>query len=171
MSNPSLRVAREEDLPRLVDIYNEVILEGGFTADLRPYTIAQRRPWFNDHLIPPFQIHLVIEDDLVLGYFYLSPWRDGRAAMRQVAEVSYYLTSSARGRGVGRFMLQQAQLIAKNAGIRHLLAVLLDINTGSRSLLEKEGFSQAGHLPDIANLGETHCGQFIMLKDLKKVEQ
>ncbi len=160
------RPATEADLPILTEIYNDIISEGGFSADLSPYSLAQRQVWFVAHQQAPFIIHVVEIEGLVLGYFYFSPWRSGRAAMRQVAEISYYLAKESRGKGLGRFMLEQAQQIARAADLRYLLAILLDTNIGSRTLLEKSGFTMAGHLPKIADLGEQRCGQLIMLKEL-----
>jgi L-amino acid N-acyltransferase YncA len=167
MTETTHRPATEADLPILTKIYNDIISEGGFSADLSPYNLDQRRIWFDAHQQAPFIIHVVELESLVLGYFYFSPWRSGRAAMRQVAEVSYYLAKESRGKGLGRFMLEQAQQIARAADLRYLLAILLDTNTGSRSLLEKGGFTLAGHLPDIADMGEQRCGQLIMLKNLE----
>ena len=160
------RLATAADLPRLVDIYNQVIAEGGFTADLHPYTLEQRQDWFNTHQQTPFLLYVVETNRQLQGYFYFSPWRSGRAAMHQVAEVSYYLAREARGQGLGRFMLEQAQQLAESLGLRYLLAILLETNSGSRSLLEKSGFSLVGQLPEIADLGERRCGQLIMYKKL-----
>ncbi|PLY11711.1 MAG: N-acetyltransferase [Desulfuromonas sp.] len=168
MSEVRHRLAMANDLPRLLEIYNRVIEEGGFTADLEPYTLAQRQVWFDEHRHAPFQIYVVEVDTEVLGYFYLSPWRGGRKALRSVAEVSYYLAAEARGKGLGRYMLQQAEVIALASGIRSLLAILLECNLASRTLLEKGDFTLAGILPDVADLGERNCGQLIMFKQLGK---
>ena len=167
MANPTYRQAAKADLPELLAIYNAIIAEGGFTADLTPYSLEQRQSWYEDHRQPPFLIYIVEVQKQIQGYFYFSPWRSGRAAMRQVAEVSYYLNQKARGHGLGRFMLEQAQLIAQEAGLGYLLAILLETNLGSRTLLEKSGFNLAGHLPEIADLGDRRCGQLIMYKKLR----
>ena len=166
MINATHRPATKAYLPKLVTLYNAIISEGGFSADLTPYTLEQRQPWFNDHQCAPFQIHVVEINQQIQGYFYFSAWRNGRAAMHQVAEISYYLAKEARGKGLGRFILQQAQLIAGDTGLRYLLAILLETNFGSRTLLEKSGFTLAGKLPEIADLGDRRCGQLIMYKKL-----
>ncbi len=171
MSNATHRPATKADQPKLVALYNAIIAEGGFSADLSPYSLAQRQPWFNEHQSAPFQIHVVEIDQQILGYFYFSTWRGGRAALSQVAEVSYYLSKQARGKGLGHFMLEQAERIAQDSGLRYLLAILLETNTASRSLLEKSGFSLAGLLPEIADLGERRCGQLIMYKKLQRIEE
>lgn len=167
LNEPRHRLARAEDLPRLVEIYNRVIEEGGFTGDLEPYSVEERRAWFDAHQHAPFQIHVVELGPEVVGYFYFSPWRNGRAAFRRVAEVSYYLDEKVRGRGIGRYLLGEAQRIARESGIRDLLAILLEVNTGSRVLLEKHGFAQVGELPQIAELADLRSSQLIMHKHLE----
>lgn len=162
------RPAIKADLPHLLAIYNDIIAEGGFSADLTPYSLEQRQGWFSAHQQSPFLIYVVEMNNQIMGYFYFSPWRSGRAAMRQVAEISYYLAKESRGKGLGRFILEQAQQLARAADLRYLLAILLDTNIGSRTLLEKGGFIQAGLLPEIADLGEQRCGQLIMYKKLSE---
>lgn len=161
------RHAQARDLPRLTEIYNQVIAEGGLTADLEPYTVNERHRWFESHQQAPFLIYILEDSSRIFGYFYFSAWRSGRAAMSEVAEVSYYLAADARGQGVGRLMLAEAQQIAIKSGLKYLLAILLESNLGSRSLLEKGGFKLAGQLPEIADLGQKRCGQLIMYKKLE----
>lgn len=168
MSEVNQRLATAADLPRLVEIYNQAILEGGCTADLEPFTLEQRQGWFDSHRQAPFQIYVLEEAGELLGYFYFSAWRGGRVALREVAEVSYYLACEARGRGLGRYMLEQAERLARQAGLCTLLAILLECNTVSRTLLERGGFSLAGLLPGIADLGGMRSGQLIMYKQLPK---
>jgi len=168
MTSVSYRLATLADLPRLVEIYNQAINEGGCTADLEPYTVEQRRAWFDDHSRAPFQIYVVVAGGELAGYFYFSTWRGGRRALRDVAEVSYYFDQAVRGKGFGRYALAQAEQIARDSGLRYLLAILLECNTASRVLLEKNGFVHAGVLPQIADLGGTMCGQLIMFKLLDK---
>ena len=40
------RDATLDDLPAIVDIYNQSIPAGTATADTRPITVESRRPWF-----------------------------------------------------------------------------------------------------------------------------
>jgi len=44
-----IRRATLADLESITVIYNEAILEGGFTGDLKPLSIENRRAWFFDH--------------------------------------------------------------------------------------------------------------------------
>ena len=42
------RVARPEDLPLIVDIYNSTIASREVTADTEPVSVASRQQWFDD---------------------------------------------------------------------------------------------------------------------------
>jgi len=166
MQSVNHRLASLSDLPRLVEIYNQAILDGGCTADLEPFTADQRRSWFDEHQRNPFRIYVIESQGAVAGFFYFSSWRGGRAALRSVAEISYYLDRSARGKGLGRYALKQAERTALASGLNYLLAILLECNTASRGLLEKNGFALSGLLPQIADLGGRKSGQLIMFKRL-----
>lgn len=44
-----LREAREDDLPVLLDIYNDAVLTSSATFDLEEQTLDERRGWFGAH--------------------------------------------------------------------------------------------------------------------------
>lgn len=154
-----------EGLPSIVNIYNDVINEGGFTADLVPYSVQAKTKWFLS-LSKNASIFVVVLEARIIGYFYFSPWREGRDALKTTSEISFYIDKNYRGKGIGNKILINALKVAKKKGIENLIAILLDTNTASIGLLEKYGFKIAGHLPDIVNLKAKQCGQYIMLKKL-----
>lgn len=161
-----IRQALIEDLPVLTAIYNSIIIEGEITADLSTYSIDERRPWFDTHVLKPFEIFVLEKNGTILGYFYFSPWRQGRAALKKVAEISFFLDKKARGMGLGNMIMAYALEQAGICGFSHLIAILLDINERSRMLLSKWGFKQAGALPGIVELRDRQAGQLIMLKKI-----
>lgn len=161
-----IRSASLIDLPDIVEIRNNIIQEGGLTADMSPYSIDEKSKWFDQMTKKPYTIQVLEVNGIVVGYVYLSPWRNGRAALRRVAEISYYLAKPFRGTGYGRKLLQVGMDSATQNGFKTLLAILLDSNTTSVSLLESEGFHVAGHLPQVAELKDNVAGQFIMMKQI-----
>ena len=96
-----------------------------------------------------------------LGWCSLSAHRRGRMALRNVAEISYYVDQDHRRKGIGRQLMQHALEQAPKLGLHNLFAILLDVNQTSVELLEKNGFSRWGHLPGIAEFPDKTCGQFI----------
>lgn len=158
-----IRIARREDLARIVAIYNQAIAQGNCTADTEPLTVAQRRDWFDGHSPKRYPIYVMDERDTgeLSGWCSLSAHRRGRKALQHVAEISYYVDNSCQGRGIGSGLIEHALLQAPLLGLHNLFAILLDCNRISVALLEKNGFSRWGHLPDIAEFSDTICGQFI----------
>lgn len=161
-----IRLARESDLLIITGIYNGVIKEGAYTADLETYSLAERRKWFLEHNTKEYGIYILENSNDVLGYFYFSPWRAGRSALNGVAELSFYLAKSSRGHGLGNILLERAIELSKAKGFTHLLAILLDNNTRSQNLLKKWGFNLIGNLPHVAKLKVDTVGQLIMLNTL-----
>jgi L-amino acid N-acyltransferase YncA len=147
--NP-VRLAVPGDLPRLVEIYNQAI-ESRANAYLSPFSVAERRAWFDEHAPDEYPI-FVFDDGGVQGYLSLSPYR-GRPALRRTAELSYYVDYARHGQGIGSALMERAVAEAPQAGKRILLAIVFDTNAASIRLLEKYSFSRWGFLPEVAEIG------------------
>ena len=158
-----IRIARQDDLKQIVAIYNQAITEGNCTADIEQLRVAERQEWFDGHDPKKYPIYVMeaAEDKVVTGWCSLSAHRKGRMALQNVAEISYYVASDHRGKGIGKQLMQHALQEAPKLGLHNLFAILLDINQISVTLLEKYGFSQWGHLPNIAEFPDRVCGQYI----------
>ncbi len=158
-----IRLAQQSDLKSLVTIYNQAIGDGNSTADIAPLTVEERQEWFDNHSSQKYPIFVMVQKSTedIIGWYSLSAHRKGRMALRNIAEISYYVERSHRRQGVGKRLMQHALRKAPTLGLHNLFAILLDINTTSIKLLEKNGFSQWGHLPDIAEFPGKICGQFI----------
>lgn len=158
-----IRIARPSDLEQIVAIYNQAIAEGNCTADIEPLTAAERQDWFSNHPPEKYPIYVMADDNdtSITGWCSLSAHRKGRMALRHVAEISYYVDKNHRGKRIGTQIIQYALEKASTLGLHNLFAILLDTNRISVTLLEKNGFSRWGHLPDIAEFPDTTCGQYI----------
>jgi phosphinothricin acetyltransferase len=146
-----IREATPADLPRLTDIYNEAIAEGGFTGDLDPLSLENRRAWFADHQAP-YAVFVKTLDGAVAGYVALSPYRKGRRAFAGTCEISYYVARPHRGRGIGRELVRHALERAGALGFTTVLAIILESNGRSIELLRKAGFAISGRLPRVARV-------------------
>ncbi len=83
------------------------------------------------------------EDGALLGWGRLSPWSP-RAAYARTAEDSVYVRADARGRGVGRALLDALVARARGAGIAVLVARIAEGNPASVRLHERAGFRPVG---------------------------
>jgi len=153
----NIRKAEASDLGRLTDIYNQAVNAGYCTCDTQNFSIEERKSWFaineNDRT-PIFVCEAASE---VVGYAYISPYRGGRPAVKDTAEISYYLDFNHLGLGIGKRLFEHTLHAAKALGYKNLVAILLGCNAASIGLLEKFGFEEWGRMPDIAFInGENH---------------
>lgn len=161
-----IRTATSADWPAIIAIYNQAVAEPFCTADTEPASLQSRGDWLAQHSDGDFPIFVAERQGELLGWCSLSPWRPGRQALRQTAEVSYYIDRQLRGRGVGSALLQHTLTAAPTLGFHILLAILLDRNRRSIALLEKFGFNRWGELPEVARFDNATCGQLIYGRQL-----
>lgn len=150
LPNVMIRTATIDDLSSIVAIYNEAVEQRFATADLEPVTVEQRSAWFHEHDPASLPVYVAERERIPVGWCSLSAYRPGRAALRRTAEISYYVSTAARGRGVGTALVQHAIDQAPRLGKHVLFGILLEKNTVSVGLLKKCGFELWGRLPDAA---------------------
>lgn len=153
--NYTLRDARADDLPAIVEIYNAAIPGRMATADTLPVTIESRLVWFDQHN-PQTRPLWVLEGKLEqktesvawisLNSFY------GRPAYQATAEVSLYVAPSHHGQGIGTRLLQKMIEKCPDFGVETLVGFVFAHNTASIKMNEKVGFQQWGFLPEVAQL-------------------
>jgi len=156
-----IRLAKINDLPFIVDIYNQAIRSGKATGDMDEFNVEERVAWFRKFCDYDFPIYVAESNGKVLAYATQSPYRPGRKAMSKVAELSFYVDYSFHGKGIGSALIEYAISDCERIGKENLLAILLDINEPSIRLLKKFGFKEWGHFPNIINFDGQICGHYI----------
>ncbi|MYN03903.1 GNAT family N-acetyltransferase [Pseudoduganella sp. DS3] len=147
------RIATLDDLPTIVAIYNSTIASREVTADTEPVTVESRLPWFHEHQPArrPLWVVEQAERDGIIGWISYSNFY-GRPAYSGTAEVSIYIDEAWRGKGVGRYALQEALDFAPQVNVHTVLGFIFGHNTPSLALFEKFGFETWAKLPRVANL-------------------
>ncbi len=163
----TIRIANIDDLPFIVDIYNQAVRSRSATGDMNEFAVDERKVWFNKYDAVNYPIYVAQKNDKVVGYATLSPYREGRQAMSKIAEISFFVNSSFQNLGVGSVLMAHAISDCKKLGKENLLAFLLDINPHSISLLRKFGFEEWGRLPNVIDFGEFRCDHLIYGLNLK----
>jgi phosphinothricin acetyltransferase len=153
-----IRLAQSDDLPAIVDIYNQSIPTKQSTGDTQPLRVEDRLAWFAEHRPDRHPIFIADVAGQVAGWCSLSPYRPGRAALRFTAEISYYIAFAHHRQGLGTALVEHAIAACPALQIRHLFAIVLEGNTASRTLLEKMGFAQWGYLPRVADFDGNEVG-------------
>lgn len=161
-----VKLASKENLPAIDRIYNQAVSKGFITAHTSPLSQQERWDWFQNHPSDHYPVFVYEEDQKVLGWASFSPYRPGREALNEVAEISFYVDFDFQGRGIGSqlldFCLKQAPLLNK----RILFAIIIERNQGSIGLLEKFGFKKWGFLPEVIHFRNEIRGQVYMGKIL-----
>lgn len=155
-----IRLAQMNDLPSIVDIYNQSIPSKQSTGDTQPLRLEDRIPWFEEHRPDEHPIFVAEAEGggQVAGWCSLSGYRPGRAALRFTAEISYYIAFTHHRQGIATALVEHALAVCPGLGIRHVFAIVLEGNQASLNLLQKMGFEQWGYLPRVADFDGKEVG-------------
>lgn len=153
-----IRLAKIEDLPAIVDIYNQSIPSHSSTADTEPIKVESRKNWFLEHIPEKYPIFIAEKDGQIAGWCSLSAYRPGRAALRYTAEISYYIAQEFHRQGVASALIEYAIGMCPQLELKNLFAIVLERNTASLKLLEKMGFEKWGYLPNVADFDGEETG-------------
>ena len=125
MKPPAIRAMRDSDWDAVRAIYEAGIATGQATFETEAPSWEH---WNAKHLTAA---RLVAEqDDQVLGWAALSPVSD-RCVYAGVAEVSVYVAEAARGKRIGRQLLQALVSASESLGIWTLQAGIFPENAAS----------------------------------------
>ncbi len=141
----AIRPARLADLAAISEIYAESVLNGIGTYEIDPPDIDEMTARFQAITRDGFP-YIVAEDDetrAVLGYAYASPFRT-RAAYQWLCENSVYVAPHARGRNIGRLLLDELIARTTSLGFRQMVAVIGGANPASVALHRAAGFAPSG---------------------------
>lgn len=127
-------------------IYEEGMATGNATFET---AAPDWQDWDADHVASCRIVAAV--DGTVVGWAALGPV-SRRAAYRGVAEVSVYVAGAARGRGVGRALLEELVGQAERAGFWTLQASIFPENLASLRLHLACGFREIGRRERIGRL-------------------
>src|SRR6185437_2757438 len=133
------------DWPEVRAIYEQGIATGLGTFE----TVAPSWEEWNAARLP--HSRLVAREQAILGWAALSPVSK-RASYAGVAEVGIYVAEAARGRGVGRTLLNALIESAEAHGIWTLQGATITENAASLALQAKCGFRVVGRRERIGKL-------------------
>lgn len=147
----TLKPAYFNDLPFIVEVYNQSIPAGLATADHQPIAVEERVNWFHAHTTTTHPLWLVCKEEQPVGWLSFNKFYD-RQAYAGVVEVSLYLHSSYHGKGIGKICLALAIEESRRRNIHTLLALIFSHNAISVKLFEEAGFKKWGYFPQVADM-------------------
>jgi phosphinothricin acetyltransferase len=144
-----IRPATRADVPGILDIYNEAVLNTTASYDYEPSTLESRLEWFDLHHAHSYPIYVAIdEQDSLVGWSSLSEFRT-RVGYRFTAENSIYVSAGRRGQGIGKLLMQPLIDAARLLKLRAVIAVIDADNAVSLHLHEAFGFERVAVLKQV----------------------
>lgn len=139
-----IRKYTEKDLPRLTELWNEIVEGGVSFPQEEPLTAEEAKDFFasQTHTACAFE---TADDggEIMQGFYILHPNNVGRCS--QISNASYGVTAQCRGRGIGRKLVQNCLEEAKKHGFTGLqFNAVVSTNFGAISLYSSLGLSILG---------------------------
>ena len=135
-----------EDWEQVQMIYAKGIATGIATFET---TVPSWAKWDTAHL--KFGRLVAVSGTAVLGWIALSPVST-RKVYRGVAEVSIYIDSDHKNKGLGKKLMQNVILISEQMGVWTLQSSTFRENKASYILHERMGFRQIGYRERVAQI-------------------
>ena len=143
-----IRHATEDDLPEILAIYNDVIINTTAVYDYEPHTLEMRQQWFKTKQEQGFPVFVATENEKIVGLSSIGPFR-AWAAYKFSVENSVYVASDSRGKGIGKLLLPPLIEAAKKLRLHTIIAGIDATNEASIKLHRHFGFEEVAHFKEV----------------------
>jgi L-amino acid N-acyltransferase len=163
-----IRAATEADLPAILAITNDAILNTTSSWNVHPTTLAARRQWLAERQAAGLPVLVGAVDGAVAGFGSYGSFRawDG---YRLTVEHSIYVDATFRRQGIGRRLLAALIDHATEADMHVMMGVISADNTISIALHEEFGFEIVGRLPEVGRKFDRWLDLVLMQKMLRRL--
>ena len=142
-----LRPAEAGDLPVIMEIYNDAVLNTVSTFDIETKSLEDMRLWLEKHS-GDYPAVVCVSEGKIVGYASLNKYSP-KKAYAATAEVSVYIESDSRGMGYGRTLLGAIIEAGARRGIHAMIARIAEGNDISVHLFGQFDFRHVGRLREV----------------------
>lgn len=141
-----VRATQPDDLDAIGDIYAHYVENSVATFELARPDRAEWDRRFDAVMTAGLPFLAAELGGEIVGYAYCAPWKT-RPAYRHTVEDSVYVAPDAVGHGVGGRLLDALLAGCASAGVREVIAVIVDADAAASVALHRSrGFVEAGRL-------------------------
>ena len=144
----TIRSARENDLPALLEIYNEIILNTTAVYQYMAQTMEVRKAWYDTKMKDGHPVFVAESDGRVVGFSSYGPFR-AWAAYKYTVENSVYVADDQRGQGIGKLLIPPLIQSAKENNLHVIIASIDASNAASVKLHQSFGFEEVAHFKQV----------------------
>jgi L-amino acid N-acyltransferase YncA len=139
-----IRPARPDDWPQMWPIWHGIVAAGDtYTYDPATPEDEARSGWL---AAPPSETWLAFDGATLLGMYRIAPNQNGPGS--HVVNASYMVAGTARGRGVGRTLVEHSLRRARESGYLGMqFNAVAATNVYAIKLYEDLGFDTIGRVP------------------------
>lgn len=138
----SIRAATFADAGAICEIHNQGIVDRVATLDTILRAPDAVRAWLGEHG-PTLPVIVAEVDRVVVGWASLNRFNP-RTAYDSVVDFSVYVERAARGKGVGRRLLDRLIEVARERGYHKMVLSALASNETGIALYTRAGFNRVG---------------------------
>ncbi|KTB72533.1 MULTISPECIES: GNAT family N-acetyltransferase [Pseudomonas] len=144
-----IRDALPVDLPGILAIYNNAVLNTTAIWNEQPVDLANRQAWYAARQSQAYPILVAVDHaGEVLGYSSFGDWRPFEG-FRHTVEHSVYVRADQRGKGLGPQLMASLIERAKECKKHMMVAAIESGNAASILLHERLGFKTTGQMPQV----------------------
>lgn len=143
-----VRTATYDDLPAILDIYNDVIQNTTAVYSYRPHTLAMRQQWFAERAEKNFPVFVFDAEGTVAGFSSYGHFRVW-PAYKYTVENSVYVHPDFRGKGMARQLIGSLVDDAIEKNHHAMIAGIDSTNNISIRLHEHLGFTEVAHFRQV----------------------
>lgn len=149
-----VRAATPNDLPEILHIYNEIILNTTAIYQYEPHTLEMRTDWFDAKMRAGHPVFVAESDGpegagrSIAGFSTFGPFRAWQA-YKYTVENSVYVDAAQRGQGIGRLLLAPLIRVAKEMDLHAIIAGIDATNGVSIRLHGSFGFEEVAHFRQV----------------------
>ena len=143
-----IRHATENDLPQILDIYNDIITNTTAVYYYEPHTLEMRQHWFAEKKKMGYPVFVAEEEGVILGMSTIGPFRIP-AAYQFTVENTVHVAATARGRGIGKLLIPPIIEASKELKMHAIIAGIDASNEASLHLHKNFGFVEVAHFKEV----------------------
>ncbi len=159
-----LRIAKMEDAPYILEIYNDAVKTGFSCGHLSEVTLITVIDWLEDSS-DKRPTWVIESNQKIIAWFSIQDFY-GLPAFNQAVEVGIYVSQPAQHQGLASMALAFLDEFVISIGASHLIACIYEHNTNSLRLFKKNQYQQWGCLPQVASINHKRYDLLLLGKQL-----
>ncbi len=143
----SIRLTKDEDKDRVISIFNNYVKNSMAAYPENPLPV-QAWEHFKGMCLNGNLWIAEDENGEICGFAMLKPYMS-MGTFSRTADLGYFIDPAHTGKGLGRMLLERLEEVARNLGIKVLVANVSSQNEVSLQFHRKIGFTECGRLPEV----------------------